>query len=143
MYQSTCAIAITRWDRHGRRHRPRSEPMGSSFEPAPDSGLAFAQRAELCQYCPIFRASEILGDRWTLLIVREMLAEVCGFNELQRGLQDLALGPHRSAPSAGAGRDHRASDGPKGRTLGVAHPRRRDLESVVQALGEWGDMVVH
>ncbi len=25
------------------------------------------------QYCPIAKASEILGDRWTLLIVREML----------------------------------------------------------------------
>ena len=41
-------------------------------------------------YCPILKASEILGDRWTLLIVREMLAEVCGFNELQRGLPGIS-----------------------------------------------------
>jgi DNA-binding HxlR family transcriptional regulator len=25
------------------------------------------------QYCPISRAAEVLGDRWTLLIVREMI----------------------------------------------------------------------
>ena len=37
------------------------------------------------QYCPIAKASEVLGDRWTLLIVREMLGGASGFNELTRG----------------------------------------------------------
>jgi DNA-binding HxlR family transcriptional regulator len=38
------------------------------------------------QYCPVAKATEILGDRWTLLIVREMLGGASGFNELQPGL---------------------------------------------------------
>ena len=42
------------------------------------------------QYCPIAKGSEILGDRWTLLIVREMLGGAGGFNELQRGLPGIS-----------------------------------------------------
>ena len=42
------------------------------------------------QYCPVAHATEILGDRWTLLIVREMLGGASGFNELQRGLPGIS-----------------------------------------------------
>ena len=42
------------------------------------------------QYCPVAHATEILGDRWTLLIVREMLGGANGFNELQRGLPGIS-----------------------------------------------------
>ena len=42
------------------------------------------------QYCPVAKASEILGDRWTLLIVRELLGGAIGFNELQRGLPGIS-----------------------------------------------------
>ena len=42
------------------------------------------------QYCPVAKATEILGDRWTLLIVREMLGGASGFNELQRGLPGIS-----------------------------------------------------
>jgi hypothetical protein len=38
------------------------------------------------QYCPVARASEILADRWTPLIVRELLAGLRHFKELDRGL---------------------------------------------------------
>ena len=92
------------------------------------------------QYCPIAKASEILGDRWTLLIVREMLAEVHGFNELQRGLPGIS----RSVLTDRLRALERAEiierrTGPKGRTLEYRlTPAGRDLEPVVQALGEWG-----
>jgi DNA-binding HxlR family transcriptional regulator len=42
------------------------------------------------QYCPVAKATEVLGDRWTLLIVREMLGGATGFNELQRGLPGIS-----------------------------------------------------
>jgi DNA-binding HxlR family transcriptional regulator len=42
------------------------------------------------QYCPVARAAEILADRWTLLIVRELLADVDHFNELERGLPGIS-----------------------------------------------------
>ncbi len=37
------------------------------------------------QYCPISRALEVLGERWCLLIVRDMLCGYTRFNELARG----------------------------------------------------------
>src|SRR5262245_66156315 len=42
------------------------------------------------QYCPVARAAEILADRWTVLIVRELLADVAHFNELERGLPHMS-----------------------------------------------------
>jgi DNA-binding HxlR family transcriptional regulator len=41
---------------------------------------------EYGQFCPIAKATEILGEKWTLLIVRELLMGGTRFNELQRGL---------------------------------------------------------
>jgi DNA-binding HxlR family transcriptional regulator len=92
------------------------------------------------QYCPIAKGSEILGDRWTLLIVREMLGGASGFNELQRGLPGIS----RSVLTERLRSLERAEiverrTGPKGRTLEYRlTPAGRDLEPVVQAIGEWG-----
>ena len=49
-----------------------------------------ARMRSYAQYCPVAKASEVLGDRWTLLIVREMLGGASGFNELQRGLPGIS-----------------------------------------------------
>jgi DNA-binding HxlR family transcriptional regulator len=38
------------------------------------------------QFCPIARASEILSERWTVLILRELGAGSDSFNDLRRGL---------------------------------------------------------
>jgi DNA-binding HxlR family transcriptional regulator len=38
------------------------------------------------QFCAVARALEVLGERWTLLIVRELLMGSTGFNEIRRGL---------------------------------------------------------
>ncbi len=38
------------------------------------------------QFCPVAKASEILGEKWTILIIRELLMGGRRFNELQRGL---------------------------------------------------------
>ena len=92
------------------------------------------------QYCPIAKASEILGDRWTLLIVREMLGGANGFNELQRGLPGIS----RSVLAERLRMLERAEiierrTGPRGRTLDYRLTvAGRDLEAVVQAIGEWG-----
>jgi len=42
---------------------------------------------EYGQFCPIAKATEILGEKWTILIVRELLMGGARFNELQRGLR--------------------------------------------------------
>jgi DNA-binding HxlR family transcriptional regulator len=42
------------------------------------------------QYCPVARAAELLADRWTVLIVRELLADITHFNDLERGLPGVS-----------------------------------------------------
>ncbi|QPC98482.1 winged helix-turn-helix transcriptional regulator [Qipengyuania soli] len=42
------------------------------------------------QFCPISKAVEILGERWTILIVRELLCGGRRFNQIQRGLGDIS-----------------------------------------------------
>jgi DNA-binding HxlR family transcriptional regulator len=92
------------------------------------------------QYCPVAKATEILGDRWTLLIVREMLRGASGFNELQRGLPGISrsvLTDRMRALERAEVIERRT--GPKGRTLEYRlTPAGRDLQPVVQAIGEWG-----
>ena len=92
------------------------------------------------KYCPVAKATEILGDRWTLLIVREMLGGASGFNELQRGLPGISrsvLTDRMRALERAEVIERRR--GPKGRTLEYRlTPGGRDLQPVVQAIGEWG-----
>jgi DNA-binding HxlR family transcriptional regulator len=92
------------------------------------------------QYCPIAKASEVLGDRWTLLIVREMLGGAGGFNELQRGLPGISrsvLADRLRALERAEILERRT--GPKGRTVRYRlTPGGRDLKPVVEALGQWG-----
>lgn len=41
---------------------------------------------EYGQFCPIAKATEVIGEKWTILIIRELLMGGSRFNELQRGL---------------------------------------------------------
>lgn len=86
------------------------------------------------QYCPIVRAVELLGDRWTLLIVRELLNGAGRFNEITRGLPGLsrALLSRRLRQLHNAGLIERSSDG---YTLTRAG---EDLRPVVFGLADWG-----
>jgi DNA-binding HxlR family transcriptional regulator len=45
---------------------------------------------EYGQYCPVARATEILADRWTPRIIRELLAGIHRFNDLDRGLPGIS-----------------------------------------------------
>lgn len=38
------------------------------------------------QFCPVAQALEVLGERWTLLVIRELLMGSRRFSEIQRGL---------------------------------------------------------
>jgi DNA-binding HxlR family transcriptional regulator len=42
------------------------------------------------QYCPIAKTAEIIGDRWTILILRDMLVGAHRFNDLARGLPGIS-----------------------------------------------------
>lgn len=42
------------------------------------------------QFCPVAQALEIIAERWTLLVVRELLAGSTRFNELRRGVPRMS-----------------------------------------------------
>ena len=92
------------------------------------------------QYCPVARAVEILADRWTLLIVRELLADVRHFNELGRGLprmsRTLLAERLRRLEQTGVLERRGASRGkPTEYRLTAAG---RGLQRIIDLLGEWG-----
>ena len=86
------------------------------------------------QYCPIVRAVEVLGERWTLLIVRELLTGSGRFNDLARGLPGLSRGllSRRLRQMEAAGLVVR-SDGGYALT-----PAGEELGPLVFGLAEWG-----
>lgn len=45
---------------------------------------------EYGQFCPVAKATEILGEKWTILVIRELLMGGSRFNELQRGLSMIS-----------------------------------------------------
>ncbi len=86
------------------------------------------------QYCPISRALEVLGERWCLLIVRDMLCGYTHFNELARGNPRLSrsLLTKRLRQLEVAGIVERL-DGEYALT-----PAGAELRPLVFGLGEWG-----
>lgn len=87
------------------------------------------------QYCPISRTAEVLGDRWTIHIVRDLLTGTTRFNELIRGNPGLsrALLTRRLRRLVSAGVIEQQHDGSYQLT-----ESGRDLEPVVFGLATWG-----
>jgi len=46
--------------------------------------------AEYGQFCPVAKASDIIGERWTVLILRELFLGTRRYNEFQRGLSRIS-----------------------------------------------------
>lgn len=42
------------------------------------------------QFCPVAKAMELLDERWTLLVVRELLRGSAHFNDLRRGVPKMS-----------------------------------------------------
>jgi len=90
------------------------------------------------QFCPVAKAMEILDERWTMLVVRELLEGSTHFNELRRGLPKMspALLSKRLRTLERVGVLRRS--GPPGRTTYTLTESGRELSTVVDALGAWG-----
>jgi len=90
------------------------------------------------QFCPVAKAMELLDERWTLLVVRELLQGSRHFNDLRRGLPKMspALLSKRLKSLSRAGVVERTDI--DGRTSYALTPCGQELAGVVDALGEWG-----
>src|SRR6266542_3441432 len=93
------------------------------------------------QYCSIARALDIVGDRWTLLIVRELLLQgPCRFTDLKNGLPGVAanLLSTRLKELEAAGLITREDAPPPVATvLYTLSETGLALEPVLKALGLW------
>jgi len=47
-------------------------------------------KSQYGQYCPLAMSSEFLGNRWTMLILRELLFGSTGFNDISRGVPRMS-----------------------------------------------------
>jgi DNA-binding HxlR family transcriptional regulator len=94
------------------------------------------------QCCGLARALDVVGDRWTLLIVRELLiAGGCRYTDLQYGLPGIAtnLLADRLRQLEDNGLITReAAPPPIATTLFRLTPRGEELGAVLHALGRWG-----
>ncbi|MCP2622301.1 helix-turn-helix transcriptional regulator [Mycolicibacterium smegmatis] len=90
------------------------------------------------QFCPVAKAMELLDERWTLLVVRELLLGSTHFNDLRRGVPKMspALLSRRLKSLTRAGVVERNEI--DGRTSYTLTECGRELATVVDALGEWG-----
>ncbi len=94
------------------------------------------------QYCSIARALDVVGDRWTLLIVRELLLQgPCRFTDLKNGLPGIAanLLSARLKELEDAGLISREDAPPPVATvLYTLTENGLTLEPVLKAFGLWG-----
>lgn len=91
------------------------------------------------QFCPIAQALEVIGERWTLLVVRELLSGSRRFSEIQRGvpLMSPTLLSQRLTRLERAGIvERRPSDGSWHQYQLTA--AGEELRPVVEGLGVWG-----
>jgi DNA-binding HxlR family transcriptional regulator len=91
------------------------------------------------QYCPVSFAADLLGDRWTLLIMRELIGGATRFNEIERCLPRVSrsllsqrlrhltqVGLIECEPVAGSRHNqYRLS------------PAGRDLQPILMSMGDW------
>jgi len=87
------------------------------------------------QFCSVARALDLVGERWTLLIVRELLSGSVRFNDIRRGIPRISRtvlsARLRDLTAAGV---IRRVDGPSYELTGEG----RELGTLVRDLGIWG-----
>ncbi|MGH3386349.1 MAG: winged helix-turn-helix transcriptional regulator [Nocardioidaceae bacterium] len=94
--------------------------------------------SEYGQFCPIAKAMEILDQRWTMLVMREVVSGSSRFNEIRRGVPKMspALLSTRLRQLQRAGLVERVSG--RGHIEYLPTPAGRELREVLEMVGRWG-----
>src|SRR5262249_7065935 len=97
-------------------------------------------RQEYGQFCPVALASELLAERWTLLVVRELLSGARRFNDIRRGVPRVSatLLRQRLQTLVYAGVVERRVDATTRGPEYVLTEAGLSLKPVVTSIGEWG-----
>jgi DNA-binding HxlR family transcriptional regulator len=91
------------------------------------------------QYCPIAQAAEVLTERWTLLVLRELLVRGTRFNAIRRGvpLMSPSLLAKRLRDLEAAGLIERQVQTHGGTEYHLT-PAGLELKPLIFQFGEWG-----
>ena len=98
------------------------------------------------QFCGLAKSLDVVGDRWTLLIVRELLLRgALRYTDLRTGLPGIATNlladRLRDLEAAGIVR-REAAPPPVATTLFHLTPRGTELAPAVLAIGRWGEELI-
>lgn len=92
------------------------------------------------QFCPVSKASEVFAERWTPLVIRELLMNSHRFNDLRRGLPTMSptlLSQRLKTLEAAGIIESRAVPDRHGREYYLT-AAGEEFRPIVLALGEWG-----
>jgi len=93
------------------------------------------------QFCGVTRALEIVGERWALLIVRDLLVSPKRFTDLRQGLPRIPTNilstRLKELEEAGVVR-RRVLPRPSGAVVYELTEYGQELDGIVMALGRWG-----
>jgi DNA-binding HxlR family transcriptional regulator len=94
------------------------------------------------EYCAVAKSLDVVGDRWTLLIVRElMLRGGCRYTDLRNGLPGIAsnlLADRLRELEHGGVVEREDAPPPIATTLFHLTPRGEELRPVIEGLFRWG-----
>jgi DNA-binding HxlR family transcriptional regulator len=100
--------------------------------------LTMAERLHYGQFCPVAQAAEVVGERWTPLVLRELLDGSRRFNEIRRGVPKMSpsLLSLRLRQLVRAGVVDRRT---AGRHVEYhLTPAGEELRAIIEGLGAWG-----
>ncbi len=90
------------------------------------------------QFCPVAKASEVIGERWTALIIRELICGDASFNDIRKGVPlmspSLLSKRLKTLESTGVIERHES-------TSGVSYSLTEageELRPIIMKLGAWG-----
>jgi DNA-binding HxlR family transcriptional regulator len=103
------------------------------------SGATMVGMTDYADYCPISTGVDVLGDRWTPLVIRELAVGAHGFNEIHRGIPRVSrtLLAQRLRTLERLGLVQRAARTPGRSGRYTLTPAGVALSEVVWAMGHW------
>jgi DNA-binding HxlR family transcriptional regulator len=93
---------------------------------------------EYGQFCPVAKASELLGERWTFLIIRELISGSETFNQIRRGVPQIS--PSLLSTRLKAMEEAKVVER-KEAGDGVSYSLTQagcELQPIIMGLGQWG-----
>jgi DNA-binding HxlR family transcriptional regulator len=101
---------------------------------------SMAMKTTYGQFCSVAKASEVIAERWTPLIVRELVLGSHRFNDLERGLPHISrsLLASRLRQLERAGVIARRVETDSQRVGYYLTPAGQELEPIIMQLGVWG-----